>query len=98
MSKARMQGIENEAGVAERITREISAANSPLLRVAVITGVLYLLLELLFLAEVRPMLAQSVPIAAGVRLEAGIEKEDVDGDLKSAMDIYQKIAADTSAP
>ena len=37
-------------------------------------------------------------MGAGVRLEAGIEKEDVDGDLKSAMDIYQKIAADTSAP
>ena len=53
MSKARMQGIENEADVAERITREISAANSPLLRVAVITGMFYLLLELLLLAEVR---------------------------------------------
>lgn len=33
-----------------------------------------------------------------MRLEAGIEKEDVDGDLKSAMDIYEKIAGDTSAP
>jgi hypothetical protein len=36
--------------------------------------------------------------AAGVRLESGIAKEDVDGDLKSAIDIYQKIAADASAP
>jgi WD40 repeat protein len=33
-----------------------------------------------------------------VRLEAGIEKEDVDGDLQSAMDIYVKVASDTSAP
>src|SRR6516165_2775810 len=36
--------------------------------------------------------------AAGVKLEAGIAKEEVDGDLKSAMEIYQKIAADSSAP
>ncbi len=35
---------------------------------------------------------------AGVLLESGIEKEDVDGDLKSAMDIYQRIAADDAAP
>jgi Tol biopolymer transport system component len=42
-----------------------------------------------------PMLAQT---PAGVRLESGIAKEDVDGDLKSAIDIYQKIAADASAP
>ena len=53
MSKARMEGIENKADVAERITLEISAANSPLLRVALITGMFYLLLELLLLAEVR---------------------------------------------
>ena len=35
---------------------------------------------------------------AGVRLEAGIAKEEVDGDLKSAVDIYQKIAGDATAP
>jgi Tol biopolymer transport system component len=45
-----------------------------------------------------PAFAQTAPVGAGVRLEDGIEKEDVDGDLKSAMEIYQKIAADTSAP
>jgi Tol biopolymer transport system component len=50
------------------------------------------------LVVVRPLLAQSSPIGAGVLLESGIEKEDVDGDLKSAMDIYQKIAADNAAP
>ena len=36
--------------------------------------------------------------SAAVRLEAGLAKEDVDGDLKSAMDIYQKIAGDASVP
>jgi len=38
------------------------------------------------------------PGAPGVKLEAGIAKEEVDGDLKSAMEVYQKIAADSSAP
>jgi Tol biopolymer transport system component len=38
------------------------------------------------------------PTSAGVRLQAGMTKENVDGDLKSAMDIYQKIADDRSAP
>ncbi len=42
-----------------------------------------------------PMLAQT---PAGVRLESGIAKENADGDLKTAIDIYQKIAADASAP
>jgi Tol biopolymer transport system component len=42
-----------------------------------------------------PVPAQSV--SPGVRLQAGIEKEEVEGDLKSAMDIYQTIAADASA-
>jgi hypothetical protein len=60
--------------------------------------ILYLLLTLVLLTPSRSGYAQSAPAAAGVRLEAGIEKEDVDGDLKSAMDIYQKIAADTAAP
>jgi len=46
----------------------------------------------------RPLLAQSSQVEAGVLLQAGIEKEDADGDLKSAMDIYQRIAADNSAP
>src|ERR1700722_7689490 len=33
-----------------------------------------------------------------VELEGAIAKEQVDGDLKTAIAIYQKIAADTSAP
>jgi hypothetical protein len=35
---------------------------------------------------------------AGVRLEEGIAKEETDGDLKSAMAVYQRIAADSTAP
>lgn len=58
--------------------------------------VLCSLMILSSLAMVRPAFAQST--TAGVRLEAGIAKEEVDGDLKSAMEIYQKIAADSSAP
>lgn len=44
---------------------------------------------------IPPAFTQST--TAGVRLQAGIAKEDVDGDLKSAMEIYQKIADDRSA-
>jgi Tol biopolymer transport system component len=44
----------------------------------------------------RPASAQ--PNSAGVRLEAGIAKEEADGDLKSAMAVYQNIAADSTAP
>src|ERR1700692_1218337 len=50
------------------------------------------------LVTARPMSAQQPSIEAGVLLEAGIEKQDVDGDLKSAMDIYQRVFADGSAP
>jgi hypothetical protein len=41
------------------------------------------------------LLAQTRP---AVELEGAIAKEQVDGDLKTAIAIYQKIAADTSAP
>jgi Tol biopolymer transport system component len=43
-------------------------------------------------------IASAQSTAPAVRLEAGIAKEEVDGDLKSAMEVYQKIAADSSAP
>src|SRR6516225_8767687 len=43
-------------------------------------------------------IASAQSTAPAIRLEAGIAKEEVDGDLKSAMEIYQKIAADSSAP
>ncbi len=74
------------------------AAHSPLLRRAVFAAMIYLLADPFFAIGVRPLFAQSAPVAAGVRLQAGIEKEDADGDLKSAMEIYEKIAADNSTP
>jgi len=57
----------------------------------------WLLLGLALPTNVHSAAAQST-MGAAVRLQAGIEKEDVDGDLPSAMEIYQKIAADASAP
>jgi hypothetical protein len=48
------------------------------------------------LMSMRPAFPQSTN--AGVRLEEGIAKEEADGDLKAAMAVYQKIAADSSAP
>jgi Tol biopolymer transport system component len=87
-----------EAGRRERLALAITPACSVALSGGVIASLIYLLLALASLMAARPAFAQTAPVGAGVRLEAGIEKEDVDGDLKSAMDIYQKIAADTSAP
>jgi hypothetical protein len=43
-------------------------------------------------------IASAQSTVPAVRLEAGIAKEEVDGDLRSATEIYQKIAADPSAP
>jgi len=44
---------------------------------------------------VVPLHAQTRP---AVELEAAMTKEQVDGDLKTAVAAYQKIAADKSAP
>jgi Tol biopolymer transport system component len=63
-----------------------------------IARILCLLLALASLVTVRAVFAQSASLGARVRLEAGMEKEDVDGDLEAAMEIYQKITADSSAP
>jgi Tol biopolymer transport system component len=98
VSEAMRKRSKIEAGRREQLALGLTAACSVALSGGVIASVIYLLLALASLMAARPAFAQSAPIAAGVRLEAGIEKEDVDGDLKSAMDIYQKIAADTSAP
>jgi hypothetical protein len=65
-----------------------------LLTAAAIGSLVYLLVIFVSLVT-PPAFGQS---SAAVRLEGGMAKEDVDGDLKSAIDIYQKIAADASAP
>src|SRR5580704_2637775 len=69
-------------------------AGSLLLTAAAIGSLVYLLVIFVSLVT-PPAFGQS---SAAVRLEGGMAKEDVDGDLKSAIDIYQKIAADASAP
>ena len=74
----------------------MAASTAPSRRV--VACLLCVMLTLSLIVMLRPALAQNARVSAGVRLEAGIEKEDVDGDLKSAMDIYEKIAVDTSAP
>ena len=98
MSEAMIKRSKIEASKRERLALGLTAACSVTLSGGVIASLIYLLLALASLMAARPAFAQTTPVGAGVRLEAGIEKEDVDGDLKSAMDIYQKIAADTSAP
>jgi hypothetical protein len=62
----------------------------------VLINLVWLVLLLGSSVVVRPAFAQSS--TASVQLEAGIAKEEVDGDLKSAMEVYQKISADSSAP
>src|SRR5579863_2316151 len=98
VSEAMRKRNRIEAGRRERLALAITAACSVALSGRVIASLIYLLLALASLMAVRPAFAQTAPVGAGVLLEDGIEKEDVDGELKSAMDIYQKIAADTSAP
>ena len=93
-----IQACKIAFGARERFTVAIAAACGLLLSGGTFTALFCPLLAFTTLVAVRPMLAQSSSSGAGVQLEAGIEKEDVDGDLKSAMDIYQKIAADNAAP
>jgi Tol biopolymer transport system component len=92
----RGEGGDIERAMPERTILEF-ATWRPIHRGTVSTVIVFLLLQLVFPVGFRPLVAQSVPNVAGIRLEAGIEKEDVDGDLNSAMEIYQKIAADKSA-
>ena len=98
MSEDLRMGRKIKADKRARFALALTAAFSVALSSGVITALVYLLLALTLTVSVRPVSGQSEPIGPGVRLQAGIEKEEVDGDLKSAMDIYQKIAADTSAP
>ena len=80
----------------EKIAFTFTAVGSLICGGAAITAFFCLLITLASLVMVRPAFPQSA--TAGVRLQAGIAKEDADGDLKSAMEIYQKIADDRSAP
>jgi hypothetical protein len=98
VSEAMRKRSKIEAGSTERLALAITAACTVALSGGVIASLIYLLLTLASLMAARSAFAQTAPVGAGVLLEAGIEKEDVDGDLKSAMDIHQKIAADVGTP
>ena len=98
MSVAMRKRSKNEGGSMEQLALTITAACSVARSGGVIASLIYLLLALGSLMAAPLAFAQTAPVDAGVRLEAGIEKEEVDTDLKSALEIYQKIAADTSAP
>jgi len=49
------------------------------------------------LVREKSLLAQQASVETGVLLQKAIEKEDVEGDLKSAMEIYRRVADDNSA-
>jgi len=92
-----MRASAIESTRTEGVVLAFMASTGLLLSGGVIVGFIYLFLAVASFMTLRPAFAQSAPVVAGVRLEAGIEKEQVEGDLKSAMDIYQKIAADGAA-
>ena len=85
--------IENHTG---RVSPATNVAGASLLRSAAVLCLLVLLLEALFPIAGARAYAQ-VPLSPGALLQAGIEKEDVEGDLKAAIDIYQRVFADASA-
>jgi Tol biopolymer transport system component len=82
----------------ERIVLTITAAIGIALSTGMIAALLYLVIAFGSLIASPTAYAQAAPPPAGVQLQAGIEKENVDGDLNSAIGIYQKIAADPAAP
>src|SRR5580658_168585 len=88
--------------IAGRAEQRLTAATAVARGLATLGGIsspfLFLcLLALALLLASERLQAQQQRAEAGVQLEAGIEKEDVIGDLKSAIEIYQKIAADNLA-
>jgi len=85
--------IENHPA---RVFFATKVAGASLRRGAMVLCTAFLLLEPLLPMHGRRAEAQA-PASPGVLLQGGIEKEEADGDLKSAMEIYQRVAADNSA-
>jgi len=85
--------FENDPG---RVSPATRVACASLRRSTVILCSVFFLMGALLLSPGYFADAQAPP-SAGVLLQAGIEKEEVDGDLKAAMEIYQNVAADNSA-
>jgi Tol biopolymer transport system component len=78
----------------ENIALAFTAVFSILLGGTALIGIV-ILAGLLSEFAVAPLQAQTSP---AVELQAAMTKEQVDGDLKTAVAAYQKIAADKSAP
>jgi len=78
----------------EKLTLAFTAVVSLLLFGAAVVSVI-VVAGLLSELAVTPLHAQTRP---AVELQAAMTKEQVDGDLKTAIAAYQKIAADKSAP
>ena len=75
----------------ERLALAFTTACGVAISSWILACLIYLLLALSSLVLARPAFAQSSPASAGVQLQSGIEKEDVNGDLESAMKIYEKV-------
>ena len=78
----------------EKLALAFTAVVSLLFSGVAIGCMFYVAIALSSMALVRPAFSQSS--TAAVRLEAGIAKEEVDGDLKGAIEIYKKIADDSA--
>ncbi len=79
----------------ENVALAITMAGTLIMSGAVILSLVRILVFLAVPLFLPMVFAQTTP---ATRLQAAIEKEQVDGNVKSAMDVYQKIAADNSAP
>ena len=95
MSEVQNKTNETSAAKRARSTATLTAVCDVVLKGRVIASLICLSLAFSTLLRTNSVSAQSSP--PGVRLQAGIEKEEADGDLPAAIAIYQSIAADTSA-
>jgi hypothetical protein len=86
--------IENHPG---RVSSAANAAGASLIRGTAFLRLLVLMLVALF-PIARPLAQGPVPLSPGALLQAGMEKEQVEGNLPAAIEIYQRVFADTSAP
>ena len=85
--------IENDPG---RVSNATRTAGVSLLLGGVVQCIVFLLLEFVLLMATSRAHSQA-PASPGVLLQAATEKEAY-GDYKSAVELYQKISADSSAP
>jgi hypothetical protein len=80
----------------ERLAQVFTAACGIAVSSGILAGLIYMLLALSSMAMLRPAFSKRAPVGAGVRLQPGIEKDSVEGDLMSALEFYEKIATHKS--